>query len=246
MDRMVYVAMTGAKQVMRRQAVVNSNLANVNTDGFRADLARFGAAPVRGAGLPTRVNSVVAGDGFDTVTGTLMSTGQPLDIAVKGQGWIAVQDQQGNEAYTRSGALGINSVGLLETRTGELVVGDNGPVAIPDYSALEVGADGPISVVPKGQGPETLAAVARIKLVNPDPLTLEKGPDGLVRTADGGPADADASVEISPGFLETSNVNLAETMVDMIELARQFEMQVRMMRTADENASRASEMARIT
>ena len=246
MDKLVYVAMTGAKQVMRQQGVISSNLANVNTDGFRADLTRFTSRPVYGAGHPTRVNSIVTGDGFDNASGTLMSTGQELDIAIRGAGFIAVQDSEGNEAYTRSGALRLNSLGLLESRTGELVLGDNGPVAIPEHKSLKVGNDGTISIVPKGQGPQTLAAVARIKLVNPEPTALEKGPDGLLRSRDGGEAAADASVQISPGFLETSNVNLAETMVGMIELARQFEMQIRMMRAADENSAQASQLMRMS
>lgn len=246
MDRMVYVAMTGAKQVMRRQGLIAHNIANLNTDGFRADLAHSRPAPVYGAGHPTRVNTITEGDGFNHASGTLMSTERTLDVAVKGQGWIAVQAADGGEAYTRAGALSINSLGLLETADGHMVMGSNGPLAVPVHVELVVGNDGTISIVPQGQGPATLASVDRIKLVNPDPALLEKGVDGLIRARDGSTADADAAVQVVSGFLETSNVNMAANLVAMIQNARQFEMQVKMMQTADEIATRAMEMARLS
>jgi len=245
MDRLVYVAMSGAKQLMEAQTLVSHNLANANTHGFRADLARFQASPVEGAGYPSRVNAVATGAGFDHSAGTLIATGRVLDLAVDGPGWIAVQAADGSEAYSRAGALNINGLGLLETRRGELVLGDNGPIAVPPYVELLVGGDGTVSVVPQGQGPETLAQVARIKLVNPDPAVIEKRTDGLVQMAEGGVADPDAGVKVVSGFLESSNVNLAEAMVSMIELARLFEVEVRMMRLADENATRAAELVQI-
>jgi flagellar basal-body rod protein FlgF len=246
MDRMVYVAMTGAKQVMRQQGLIAHNIANLNTDGFRADLAHSRPAPIYGTGHPTRVNTITAGDGFNHAPGTLVSTGRTLDVAVKGQGWIAVQAPDGGEAYTRAGALSINSLGLLETADGHMVMGSNGPLSVPVHVELVMGNDGTISIVPQGQGPATLASVDRVKLVNPDPALLEKGVDGLIRARDGSTADADASVQVVSGFLETSNVNMAANLVAMIENARKFEMQVKMMQTADENATRAMEMARLS
>ncbi len=246
MDRLLYVAMTGAKQLLQAQTLVSHNLANANTHGFRADLARFQASPVEGAGYPSRVNVVATGLGFDHSQGALINTDRTLDVAVDGAGWIAVQADDGSEAYTRAGALNINGLGLLETRRGELVLGDNGPIAVPPYTQLVVGGDGTISIVPQGQGPETLAQVARIKLVNPEPATLQKRPDGLIQLSGAAVAEADAGVKLVSGFLESSNVNPAEAMVAMIELARQFEVEVKMMRIADENAARAADLARIT
>lgn len=243
MDRLVYVAMTGAKQLAQAQGLVAHNLANLSTQGFRADLARFEASPVQGPGYASRVNTVASGLGFDHSPGTLMQTGRQLDLAIDGEGWIAVQAADGTEAYTRDGSLNISALGLLETRRGELVLGDNGPVSVPPHVQLAVGRDGTISIVPQGQGPETLAQVGRIKLVNPAPDTLEKRPDGLVRVGGGGVAEADAAVKVTSGYVESSNVNAAQTMVSMIELARQFEVEVRMMRVADDNATRASQLA---
>jgi flagellar basal-body rod protein FlgF len=245
MDRLIYVAMTGAKQLMQAQTLVANNLANVGTNGFRADLARFAAQPVEGPGYASRVNTVASGLGFDASQGALQETGNTLDVAIDGAGYIAVQAADGSEAYTRGGTLNVNALGLLETQRGEIVLGDNGPLAVPPYSEITVAHDGTIAIVPQGQSAETLAQVGRIKLVNPDPATLEKRPDGLIRMADGAVADADASVGLASGFIESSNVNVATALVDMIEYARQFEIAVRMMRVADDNESRAAAIARL-
>jgi flagellar basal-body rod protein FlgF len=243
MDRLLYVAMTGAKQLMQAQSLVAHNLANLSTTGFRADLARFQASPIEGPGYPSRVNTVASGLGFDHSQGTLLHTGTVLDVAIQGAGWVAVQAPDGSEAYTRGGTFNVNAVGLLETQRGELVLGDNGPLAVPPHVQVAIGSDGTVSIVPQGQGPETMAQIGRLKLVNPAPELLEKRPDGLVRMVDGASAEADANVKVMSGFIESSNVNMAETMVSMIEFARQFEVAVRMMRVADENAQRAADLA---
>jgi flagellar basal-body rod protein FlgF len=245
MDRLIYVAMTGAKQLMQAQSLVANNLANVGTNGFRADLARFSAQPVAGPGYASRVNTVASGLGFDSSQGTLQETGNTLDVAIDGKGYIAVQASDGSEAYTRGGTLNVNALGLLETQRGEIVLGDNGPLAVPPYSEITVAHDGTIAIVPQGQGAETLAQVGRIKLVNPDPAMLEKRPDGLIRMAGGAAAEPDASVRLASGFIESSNVNVASALVDMIEYARQFEVAVRMMRVADDNEARAATIARL-
>jgi len=245
MDRLLYVAMTGAKQLMQAQTLVSHNLANVSTNGFRADLARFEARPIEGPGYPSRINTVATGVGFDQSSGTLEPTGSPLDVAVQGHGYIAVQTPDGKEAFTRGGTLNVNALGLLETQRGELVLGDNGPVAVPPYVSIAVGGDGTISIVPQGQGPETLAQIGRIKLVNPDPNDLEKRPDGLVRVTDGGEVKADVKVGLVSGFIESSNVNIADSLVNMIQISREFDVAVKMMRVADDNAERAATLARM-
>jgi flagellar basal-body rod protein FlgF len=238
--------MTGAKQLMQAQTLVSHNLANVSTTGFRADLARFEARPVQGPGYASRVNTVATGLGFDRSQGALVQTGEVLDVAIDGDGWLAVQARDGSEAFSRAGSLKVNSVGLLETERGELVLGDNGPLAVPPYTQIAVAADGTISIVPQGQGPETMAQVGRIKLVNPEAARLTKRADGLVTVADGAEVESDAGVKVASGFIETSNVNIAATLVDMIEFQRQFEVAVRMMQTADQNASRAADLASIS
>jgi flagellar basal-body rod protein FlgF len=177
--------MTGAKQLAQAQALVAHNLANVGTTGFRADLARFEARPVEGPGYPSRINTVATGLGFDRSQGTLVETGETLDIAIDGEGWLAIQARDGSEALSRGGSLKVNAVGLLETERGELVLGDNGPLAVPPYSQIAVAGDGTVSIVPQGQGAATLAQVGRMKLVNPPAAQLEKRSDGLVRVRAG-------------------------------------------------------------
>ncbi len=245
MDEMIYLAMTGARQTEYAQTINSNNLANVSTTGFRADLHSFSSVPIEGPGVDARVNAVVDSYGSDLGQGPISNTGRNLDIAVRGDGFIAVQAADGSEAYTRAGDLHVEAGGLLSTGAGHLVLGDGGPVAVPPNSSLLIGADGTISVQPLGQGPETLAIVDRIKLVKPETTDLQKGVDGLLHMKDGSTADADASVTVLSGSLEQSNVNVAKTLVNMIELARQYEMQVNVIKAAEENADAAATMMRL-
>ncbi len=246
MDELIYVAMTGAKQVEYAQTINSNNLANLSTTGFRADLHSFSSVPVDGPGVDSRVNAVVESYGTDFSQGGIVNTGRNLDIALQGDGFIAVQAPDGSEAYTRAGDLRVEPGGLLSTGAGHLVMGDGGPVAIPPSVSLLIGVDGTISVQPLGAGPETLTIADRIKLVNPDVGLLQKGDDGLFYFEDGGIAEPDASVKITGGALEQSNVNVAKTLVNMIELARLYEMQVNVIKTAEENADTAAQVMSVS
>ncbi|MEM7611951.1 MAG: flagellar basal-body rod protein FlgF [Pseudomonadota bacterium] len=245
MDRLAYIAMTGARQTEIAQAVNSNNLANASTTGFRADLHAFRSVEVQGAGWQTRVNAVGESYATDFSQGATMSTGRELDVAIAGDGFIAVLAGDGTEAYTRAGDLRLNTLGQLMTAAGDAVLGDGGPVAIPPSESITIAADGTISVRPLGQGPEVLATVDRIKLVNPPVGELEKGQDGLLRRKDAADADADASVSLVVGSLETSNVNVAQSLVTMIGLARHYEMQVKAIKTAEENADVAANLLRM-
>jgi flagellar basal-body rod protein FlgF len=242
MDRLVYVAMSGAKEIMRAQAANNNNLANVSTVGFRADLSAFQTQNVVGAGLPSRAYATSDSTGWDSSSGQLETTGRSLDVAIKGSGWLAVQAPDGSEAYTRAGDLHVDVTGVLMTATGDPVLGDSGPITVPPYSSITIGGDGSVSVVPQGQQPSTVSTVGRIKLVNPPQTNLVRGGDGLFRTADGSTADADAGVQLVSGTLESSNVNIAETMVNMIELARNYEVQVKAIKTAEDDSASSSKL----
>lgn len=245
MDEMIYLAMTGAKQTEYAQAINNNNLANVSTTGFRADLHAFSSVPIDGPGVDSRVNAVLTGGGTDFSQGAVSNTGRDLDIAIQGSGFIAVQAPDGSEAYTRAGDLRLESGGLLTTGAGHLVLGNGGPVAVPPNASLLIGGDGTISIQPLGQGPETLAIVDRIRLVDPDPALLSKGSDGLLYLPDGDTAPASASVRLTTGALEHSNVNVAKTLVNMIELSRQYEMQINVIKTSKEDADVAAQMMRV-
>ncbi|MDF3982116.1 flagellar basal-body rod protein FlgF [Luteibacter sahnii] len=245
MDRSVYIAMTGATQVMRAQAEVAHNLANANTTGFKAELSAFQSMPVQGDGLATRINGVAQGKGWDSAGGKQMETGNDLDIAVQGDGWIAVQAPDGSEGYTRAGNLRVDADGLLTDARGNPVVGGGGPITIQQASSLKIGADGTISVVPLGETPSTVATTDRIKLVNPGNDQLSYGSDGLMHMKDGSQAEADANVRVTSGAVESSNVNPSEVLVQMISLSREFEMQVRSIKAADENAQSASKLLQV-
>jgi flagellar basal-body rod protein FlgF len=242
MDKLVYVAMSGATQTLAAQAANNYNLANASTAGFKADLSAFQSRAVAGPGFSSRVYATASSVGLDTTPGEQMQTGNPLDVAVQGSGFIAVQDANGNEAYTRAGDLHVDPSGLLMTATGYQVLGDDGPITLPPSGSITVGADGTITVVPNGQTPVSMARVGRIKLVNPPPATVQRGTDGLYRTSDGTPADADANTTLASGVLESSNVNIPSCLVNMIELARQFELQVKSLHTAEDDAASSSKL----
>jgi flagellar basal-body rod protein FlgF len=242
MDKLLYVAMSGAKETLRAQAANNHNLANASTTGFKADLSAFQSRAVSGPGYASRVYATDSTVGRDTTNGAQIATGNPLDISVNGSGYIAVQDATGNEAYTRAGDLHVDPTGQLLTATGEPVLGDSGSISVPPYSAINVASDGTVSIVPLGQTAQTSAIVGRIKLVNPPESTIQKGADGLYHTNTGTPAVADASTTVTSGTLESSNVNIASAMVNMIELARHFDMQIKALHSADQNAQSSTKL----
>jgi len=237
MDKMLYISMTGASQNAMAQRAHANNLANVSTTGFRRDFEQARSMPVFGDTLPARAYAMTERPATDFRPGTLQETGRDLDVAVGGKGWIAVQAADGSEAYVRTASLNVDALGVLRTGNGLPVMGNAGPIAVPPEQKIEIGQDGTITIRALGEDPNTLAEVDRIKLVNPDQKLLEKGTDGLVRMRDGQPLEPDATVRLTSGFLEASNVNAVEEMTAILSLSRQFELQVKMMRTAEENAS---------
>lgn len=242
MDRSVYIAMTGATQTMRAQDAVSHNLANASTVGFKSELSAFQSVPVLGPGANTRINAVAQGVGQDETQGSIQHTGRSLDVAVNGSGWIAVQAPDGTEAYTRAGDLQLGADGTLTDARGNPVMGTGGPVTVPDSAQIAIGKDGTVSTVPMGQGPSTIAAVGQIKLVNPDPTQMSEGADGLMHMNDGSTADSDSTVTITSGALEASNVNPSSELVKMISLSRQYEMQVRSIKTAEDDADDSTKL----
>lgn len=239
MDRLLYIAMNGAKHSLYRQDVTASNLANVSTNGYKAQNVAFRVAPVVGPGMATRAFSVESTPNADLASGVLHTTGRTLDVAVHGRGWIAVQDAKGGEAYTRNGSLNVNSNGILTTGNGQVVVGDGGPIAVPENSEVTIGKDGSVTVVSNGQY-NAMTTIGRIKLVNPADADMVRGDDGLFRQKSNLPAEADAAVNLASGVLEASNVNAVDTLVSIIEQSRFFDMQMQLMKKADDNASSAT------
>ncbi|MDP2795682.1 MAG: flagellar basal body rod protein FlgF [Sulfurisoma sp.] len=247
MDRLIYTAMTGASQTLGRQAAVAHNLANVTSSGYKAEEHRLRAvqvqtANVRPGALPTRAFVVDASTYTDFSPGPMNFTGRTLDVAVQGKGWLALAMPDGSEAYTRNGSLELNVNGILQTRAGIPVQGDGGAITVPPDVKIAIGRDGTVSVVPESGAQNTVNVIGRLKLVNPDEAELVRGADGLFRTRGGDAAPVSEPTQIAAGYIENSNVNPVEEMVTMISLARQFDMQIKMLTNADANDRAATQI----
>jgi flagellar basal-body rod protein FlgF len=238
MDRMIYVSMAGAKMNMQRQDVLSNNLANVSTTGFRAEMEAVRAVPVRGDGASTRVYSLETTVGYDDRAGPITFTGRALDVAARGNAWMAVQGLDGTEAYTRAGSFTVNAEGMLVTHSGLPVMGDGGPITLPANTEASIAPDGTVSAKAANG---TITGVGKLKLVTPE-TKLVRGDDGLFRSPDGAELPADATARVQDGALEGSNVNPIETMVSMIAAARQFETQMKMMQTAESDEKAAAQL----
>ncbi len=239
MDRMIYLSMSGAKAAMQRQEVLANNLANVSTNGFRAELAAFRAVPVQGSGASTRVYALESTVGASHEPGTVTTTGRPLDVAMKGNAWLTVQGLDGTEAYTRAGALDVDAQGQLVTKNGLTVIGDGGPINVPANSEVSIAGDGTVSAK-RANG--TSASIGRLKLVTPEnAAAVTRSEDGLFRAAEGD-LERDANARLQDGALEGSNVSAVETMIAMISAARQFEHQMKLLQTAERQEQTAAKL----
>ncbi|RAW94660.1 MULTISPECIES: flagellar basal body rod protein FlgF [unclassified Photorhabdus] len=247
MDHVIYTAMGGARQTLEHQAVTANNLANASTSGFKAQLAALRAVPVEGATFNTRTLVVASTPGFDNRQGPMNYTSRPLDVAIGQGGYLAVQLEEGSEAYTRNGSIQISAEGQL-TVQGNLLMGDNGPINVPPQAELTLATDGSISALIPGDPPTQLGQLGRLKMVKPESDQLVRGDDGLfhmteqAQTLQGNVLPASDEVKLIPGVLEGSNVNPMESMVSMIANARRFEMQMKVIHSSDENAQRANQL----
>ncbi|MFU9135640.1 MULTISPECIES: flagellar basal body rod protein FlgF [unclassified Erwinia] len=247
MDHAIYTAMGAASQTLEQQAVTASNLANASTPGFRAQLNALRAVPVQGLSLPTRTLVTASTPGADMSQGSLDYTERPLDVAVREDGWLAVRAPDGSEAYTRNGNMELDPAGQL-TIQGNLVMGDGGPIAVPQGSEVTIAADGSITALNPGDPPNATVQLGRLKLVKATGNEVTRGDDGLFRltasaqTQRGAVLQSDPTIQVMPGVLEGSNVKPVETMVDMIANARRFEMQMKVISSVDENEQRANQL----
>lgn len=247
MDKVLYVAMTGARENMNAQQIRANNLANVTTTGFKQDFEQARSMRVMGDGYASRVYSMAESPGTNRATGTLQQTGRDLDIAVLGGAWIAVQAPDGTEGYTRAGELQINAANQLVTGSGLPVIGNGGlPIVIPPAEKVQIANDGAISIRPVGDDAVELAMVDIIKVVELDPATSFKGTEGLMRTNDQQPLPPALNAQIRSGYIETSNVNAVEELSAIITLSRQYEIQVKMMKNAEENSSAAARVLQMS
>ncbi len=241
MDRLIYTAMTGANAAAHRQAVLSNNLANASTNGFRAELSSYRAVPLLGDGATTRVFALATTSGQLDTPGPAQRTERAMDAMAKGNAWFAVQALDGSESYTRNGSFEVSQDGTLQTGNGLTVLSDGGaPITVPANAELTIGQDGTLGAKVAGR---PSSVIARLKMVTPaadDPL--RRGDDGLFRTVSGDPLPGDALARLQSGVLEGSNVNTIETMVGMIQTARQFEVQMRLLQTAESNDRSAAQL----
>jgi flagellar basal-body rod protein FlgF len=242
MDRLVYTAGSGAKHILEQQATVSHNLANVSTTGFRAQIDSFRAVPVVSEGLPTRAFVVDSTVGADFAMGPIQATGRDLDVAVKDKGWLVVQMPDGSEAFTRNGALKLNENGLLQGPGGFAMAGEGGTITVPPEVTVSIGGDGTVSAIATTTKPGAPTVLGRLKLVNPAEADLVRGDDGLFRLKSGAQAPSDPRVALASGALEGSNVSPVESMVNMIALARSFETQMNLMKNAENNETKATQI----
>lgn len=247
MDKVLFLAMSGARENMLAQQAHSNNLANANTVGFKSDLAQARAMQVFGEGYASRVYAQTERPATNLDSGTLMETGRQLDLAVAGDGWITVVGPDGKEGFTRGGELQIDATGQLVTGSGLPVMGNGGiPVVIPPSEKIEIAHDGTITVLPLGENVTELVLIDQIKLVNPDPKEMFKGVNGLMRTASDVPLPADPNIRIRSGYVESSNVNGVHELTSVLTLAKQFEVHIKMMKTAEENSSAAARILQIS
>ena len=241
MDRLIYTAMVGTRALVHRHETIAQNLANASTNGYRAQTALIHSAPGASPDGASRVAPVETATGTDFRPGPVLQTGNPLDVAITGSGFFAVQGVDGTEAYTRDGQMELSPEGNLVTKRGQTVLGEGGPIAIPPNHEVLVGRDGTISAAPAGAGRQNAVNVGRLKLVNPDEQNLVRGSDGLFRLRNG-EASSDPNVVVATGAVEASNVNVIEALVDMIEVARSFETQMKLLSNAEQNERAASQL----
>ncbi len=244
MDRLIYTSMTGANAAAHRQAVLSNNLANVSTNGFRAEMSTFRSVPLQGDGSKTRVFALEATSGHVETPGPVQRTGRNLDAMAVGNAWFAVQGLDGLEAYTRGGSFQVTAAGQLVNSTGLPVLSDGGgPIDVPQGADVALGADGTLTATVAGQRPQ---AIGRLKLATPTPEDpLRRGDDTLFRPRSGEPMPNDPNARLLSGALEGSNVNAVESMVGMIAAARQFEQQMRLMQTAENDDKSAAQLLSI-
>jgi flagellar basal-body rod protein FlgF len=245
MDKALYLGMNAASQNMLAQTVNANNLANASTTGFRSDFAQAIALQVVGDGYHSRAYNQTVTPTSDFAQGPLRQTGNDMDVAIEGDGWIAVLTPDGSEAYTRAGELNLTPFGELTTGNGLPVLGNAGPIALPPFEKMEIGGDGTLSIRELGQGPQVMSVLDRIKLVNPNVQDLVKGEDGLFRRRDGADEIADGNVRVVSGYSEGSNVNVVDAMVEMISLTRNYELNIKLMQTAEQNSQASARLLQI-
>ena len=245
MDKLIYTAASGLKGRMAAQAAIANNIANGSTIGFRAERVNFDSLMLKGPGFDSRQPASEQVVDFDRTAGTIVTTGNPLDVAIPGDQWMAVQASDGSEAYTRRGDLSVSASGVLETGDGFPVMGSGGPITVPPASSVAIAPDGTVSIIPVGGDAKSAQVIDKIKLVSPKGSQTVKGLDNLVHVKGGGVLPPDEDAKLVSGSLEQSNVNMTQALVDMIENQRAYEVQANLMKSAKDMDESAASLMRM-
>lgn len=234
MDRLIYTALSGMNAAMDRQRAVANNLANASTVGFKAE--EFSVAPitVKGDGHEARAFSQGAVRGANLAGGAVTYTGQPLDVALAGNALLALQAPDGSEVYSRRGDLSVAASGTLQNGDGLPVMGEAGPITVPAGAILSISEDGTLYQRDPAAADAPPTAVARLKLANPAGSAVVKDINGWLRVPDDGALPGDPTARLIPQSLESSNVDTATTLVQMIEAQRAFEQRAKIISTAEQ------------
>ena len=245
MDRVIYTVLTGLAARGRQQTVTANNLANAGTTGFRREVIAAEGRYLAGAAISSRVQSGAPSVATPRDPGKIEPTGRDLDIAMGGEAWLAVQGPviKGvpTEAYTRRGDLAISTSGVLQNGDGRAVLGQNGqPVTIPAGASLTIASDGSLAT----RIGDVTTVLGRIKLVNGATLgNLDKAGDGLF--APPSPLPFDATARLTTGALESSNVQAAGALAELVEESRGFEVNARLLGIAKDIDERTARLMAI-
>ncbi len=245
MDRMLFIAMSGAKEISLAQANNANNLANANTDGFKKDFNQFRAQHMEGPGWNSRTYAMDERPATDFSAGAVKVTGRNLDVMTKENGYFVIQSPDGTEALVRTAALRVTQEGELVDKRGNPILNEGGvPISIPEHKSIEISSDGTISIIPSDSQTNFMVDIDQLKLVEPNPKELTKDVDGYIRNLGGNLEQAE--VQVVAGALESSNVNTVQALTRMIELSRQYEMQIKMMKTTKDHAQKSDSLLKLT
>lgn len=242
MDRLVYTTLTGLTARARAQAVTANNLANAGTTGFRREIVAAEGRYVVAQPATTRAQAGAPSLGTPREAGRIQQTGRPLDIALAGEAWLAIQGVpvggRPTEAYTRRGDLTVTASGLLQTGDGRVVLGAGGtPVSVPAGAALVIAPDGGLSA----RVGEVVTQLGPLKLVAGESLSnLDKGLDGVFVSPT--PLAADPTARLTTGALEGGNVEASAALTELIEQSRGFEANARLLGIAKEVDERTARL----
>ena len=238
MDRMVQTALSAITNLKDLKFDLANNLANVNVPGFRRDLPNGGDAGFLSSlnQATARVLPLESGEKlFSNEIGQLQNTNVDTDIAILNSSFLFIKPTDGDIALSRRGDLGINTENVLVDGAGDAVLNDGlQPIVLPLFSEIKISDNGEVLVQQPGAEPGDFTSIGFLGSTSAKDQQLTKNLDGKIRNADGTVPDVDQSGLFAQGSLEGSNVNAITEMVSNMDMQRQFEINVKLIKQAEE------------